>query len=592
MPESRWTAPDTALTSIREIVPADLLVPPMPHERRWLLRDECALVLDQWLRRLARQEALGRCVLGRIASVFLARRSHHRLGFARLGDYARERLGISGRELQSVAHVTASLERLPKIRDAFERGEVSSAALRILVDAASDSTEDHWLSLARARTVRALDALRKPTNETPSEQHSSDGDDDAAIDGEPRARFRLSCPRRVSSSWRRAVELARRMSGEELTGWQAAEAIAAEGLSASDAHRSLPETAPSSPEPRRCVDPDERRCAASCVDWSVLEEVIPEPVENLGRDLDDVDEFELDARMRAVLRSSQRIDWQIGRPLRLFLDMRLHRMMGFESASGYLRERLGMSARKGRALMHLERQTARAPELAGAYRGGEVSWVRALAILPVISEAHAREWVERAKSVTVRRLVDEVEWAVDTRDTVAPFQSIAPPPFAAALVRSERQMCAREERPAVDDEVAFAGPASAVTLLQSAVGAFARDSQARWRGLERLLDHVIGEWTRQPRHRDPVFARDGWRCAVPACSSRRNLHDHHILFRSRGGVDARDNRVAVCAWHHLRGLHLGLVHASGKAPGEIRWVLGSSSMGRALEFFGDGVYAA
>jgi hypothetical protein len=574
------------MRAIREIVPPELLVPPMPHERHWLWRDECAVVLDGWLRRLARQEALCRRVLGTIASVFLARRAHHRLGFARIGDYARERLGISGRELQSIARVVAAMRRLPKIRAAFERGDSSWSQLRVLVDAATESTEAAWLSLARNRTVRALDALRKGKSER---QASNDGDDDG-VDGEPRARFQLSCPRRVSSSWRRAVEFARRMSGEELTIWQAAEAIAAEGLSALDACRDDSQTASSPDASRSAADPGEYRVAAPAIDWSAFDEAIPAPIENLGIGVDDLDDVELDDRMRTVIRSAQRVDWQIGRLLRLFLDMRLHQLMGFDSACAYVRERLGVSARKARALVHLERKTSPAPELAAAYRAGEISWVRALALIPVLSDAHARTWVERAKSVTVRRLVDEVEWAVETRDMAAAFVSIAPPPPGVALVLPEWQMCAREERPTVDAEIGFTGPASTVALLDAAIAAFGRGWGARWRALERLLDHVIGEWTRQPAHRDPVFARDRWRCAVPACSSRRNLHDHHILFRSRGGDNARGDRVTVCAWHHLRGLHAGAVRAYGKAPDEIRWTIGSTSRGRPLlELGGDRV---
>src|ERR1043166_3140088 len=118
------TAPDAALRTIGEIVPREILARPMPDERRHLIRDECALVLDRYMRRPARQESLCRRVLGRIASSFLRRRSHHRLGFARLGDYTRERLGISGRELQSVAQVVAAMDGLPKIAAAFEGGEV------------------------------------------------------------------------------------------------------------------------------------------------------------------------------------------------------------------------------------------------------------------------------------------------------------------------------------------------------------------------------------------------------------------------------------------------------------------------------------
>jgi hypothetical protein len=591
MPSALSTVPDKAPSEITEIVPPEILAPPMRHERRGLLRDECALVLDGFLRRLARQEALCRRVLGQVAAAFLERRAHHRLGFARVGDYARERLGISAREVQSLAQVVVAMEGLPKISAAFEHGEISWAQVRLLVTMATRETEDQWLSLARGRTVRALESSCKQAGEPPArraEAETDEGEDDS-VEGEPRVPFRVSCPRRVSTSWRRALELARRMTGEELPIWQAAEAIAAEALSAVESGSLGELTDRDLADPRQEGGGSARRPETHCasdtgetydpfpdIDWSVVEESIPEPVESLGRELHGADAFALDERMRRVVPSMQRIDWQIGRLLRLFLDMRLHKMMGFASASRYVRERLGMSTRKGRALVHLERHGAKFPQLASAYRSGEISWVRALAVLPVIGEQRASDWIERAKSVTVRRLIDEVDWAIETRDAVVPFQSIAPPPPRANLVRPERQMCAREERPVLDSEIAFFGPASVVALFRTAVSAFARPSESPWRGLERLLDHVNGEWANQPRHRDPVFAREGWRCAVPACSSRRNLHDHHVLFRSRGGDNGRDNRVAVCAWHHLRGLHAGTVRAHGRAPAEITWEIGST----------------
>src|SRR5882762_1438647 len=103
------------------IVPSALLVPPEAHGRGFS-PDEAALVLDGYLRRLAAQNAHCRAVLGRLARRFLTRRGHHELGFARLGDYGRERLGRSAREIQCLAAVSAALERLPGIRAAFERG--------------------------------------------------------------------------------------------------------------------------------------------------------------------------------------------------------------------------------------------------------------------------------------------------------------------------------------------------------------------------------------------------------------------------------------------------------------------------------------
>ena len=54
----------------------------------------------------------------------------------------------------------------------------------------------------------------------------------------------------------------------------------------------------------------------------------------------------------------------------------------------------------------------------------------------------------------------------------------------------------------------------------------------------------------------------------------RNLHDHHVLFRSRGGGNARANRITVCAAHHLHGLHTSVIRAWGEAPDGITWELG------------------
>src|SRR5207253_691858 len=203
-------------------VPAELLVPPEAHAQRGFEPVEAALVLDCWLRRLATQEARCRAVLGRLARAFLARRSHHDLGFGRVDDYARERLGVSGRELQSLATVVGRLAALPAIASAFDGGLLSWAHVRLLVGVATPETEGAWLELARGRTVRALEALIREAGRAPETDE----------DHEPHVRFRLRCSTRVRRLWHEVVELARRMAGAGLAQGQAAEAIAAEGLSA------------------------------------------------------------------------------------------------------------------------------------------------------------------------------------------------------------------------------------------------------------------------------------------------------------------------------------------------------------------------
>src|SRR5207244_8497483 len=91
---------------------------------------------------------------------------------------------------------------------------------------------------------------------------------------------------------------------------------------------------------------------------------IPDDVARLIWDCDCVHVFRLDEKLRACLRHMQRIDWQIGRLLRLFIELRLHRFFGLPSSARYVRERLGLSTRKARALVALERRTWHVPALA------------------------------------------------------------------------------------------------------------------------------------------------------------------------------------------------------------------------------------
>jgi hypothetical protein len=171
-------------------VPSAVLEPPEAFASRGFDRHESALVLDRHLRRLAAQDARGRVVLGRLAAAFLRRRGRGALGFARLGDYARERLGMSGREMESLASVARHLAGLPQLAAAFERGELSWAHVRLLAPVVRPQTQRQWVSLAGARTVRALEAILR-ARPRPVGQSDPDAPDETT------ARFGLPCPRRV-----------------------------------------------------------------------------------------------------------------------------------------------------------------------------------------------------------------------------------------------------------------------------------------------------------------------------------------------------------------------------------------------------------
>jgi 5-methylcytosine-specific restriction endonuclease McrA len=99
-----------------------------------------------------------------------------------------------------------------------------------------------------------------------------------------------------------------------------------------------------------------------------------------------------------------------------------------------------------------------------------------------------------------------------------------------------------------------------------------------------LLEEFVEVWDdpggmpRRPG--DAVYARDGWRCTAPGCTSLRHLEDHHLVYRSRGGGDELANRTCLCRFHHQRGEHGDLASCRGAAPLGLTWRLGTRALGK------------
>ena len=345
--------------------------------------------------------------------------------------------------------------------------------------------------------------------------------------------------------------------------------------------------------------------------------------------LEAADPFTVDARLREVRVVQQRVDRELASLLREAVDGRLYRDLGFKSLDSWVESRLGICQRTAWNLLAIERATTRrSPLLAEAWGDGRVSSMAARALLPVAGRGHDRAWILRAQTVTLRRLEAEVDWTLDRLDddhsaepppvdfdlTDAPLAGLtlaqlqmrarpapqgasgaSPDPVEQLQMRAHPAAVAGADTPVAGDnrttgkpeaaaapepvsvpfvQVTFFAPQSVVTLAAETMMALRIGSEPRGSAFERMLALAMLEWLAAPAHRDPVFARDGWRCAVPGCSSRRNLHDHHVVFRSHGGNNERDNRITVCAAHHLHGLHRGRIRAHGAAPHGIVWELG------------------
>jgi hypothetical protein len=176
--------------------------------------------------------------LGEAARAFVRRRAYRRLGFVRLSDYARERLGVSARTLESAAWLATRLDALPGVSRAYDRSELSWTQARAICKVAVADDEEKWLALARRSTVETLERLTARASQPDDVPADPEGAPNE-VDGEPAVRWRFVCPARIRALWRRALELASRVAGEPLSDWRAAEVVAAEGSSGRPAGASL-----------------------------------------------------------------------------------------------------------------------------------------------------------------------------------------------------------------------------------------------------------------------------------------------------------------------------------------------------------------
>ena len=647
MDSTGFSSAETFSPHAFDLVDPALLVPPDVPIRGGS-RPDAAVVVDRELVKLASVQSHARIIQARLVARMMAMRGWRVLGFVRLSDYARERLGLASRTLEEDALVVRSLATLPRLGAALESQTLSWTKLRMLVRTATTANEEELLSATARMTTRELerflkdrpsrsdtDTDTKPFAPPPTPTSAESGVLDEDIGVPPNAddletRWDITVSGSGRRLWRVATELAQRCAGTPLSQADVLELVCAEAISgrstSSTEKRWIPEAGAIEERllsrHRRADLSGERFLEAFRAETGVVEgfawlaavDANPGPARTLDHLLDgidvfacstssllggerdspnattNVDAFELDRRLRELRLAMQRVDAQMASLLRIGADRRLFRELGFATVKLYVESRLGISSRKAWSLIAIERASWRSClALREAWSLGRISHLAAAAILPVLSERHGCAWVQRAGEVTLRRLHDEVAWALDHGDRHPALEPPAPP-AADANVRADtagdvstEEVQMRAHDPARDDtsmgpcgpvRLTFRVPLAVAALVETTLWLVARDAEPQWRTFERVVALAILEWSSQPRHRDPVFERDGWRCAVPACSSRRNLHDHHVVFRSHGGDNARDNRVTVCASHHLHGIHEGRIRAYGRAPDEVTWEMG------------------
>jgi len=630
------------LAADMSLVPEEILATPAGRSRG-MFRDLSALLLDRHLRRLVRLRQPVDLRLGRMLARLDAASGYLALGFARLTDYATERLGLPACRVQTLLALARRLAELPRLAAAFDAGSISLSQVRLLLRVATAANEAEWIVRAEATTVRRLevevraacsgahDAGSGPDGEGDAATRESYGaapgdavDDDAPVAGEFIA---FEAPAGMRARWEQALEIARRSAGAGDPAWRSVEFIVADYLSgvpdlvallaqsaggATGFGASVPDTSPGRAVghvgcPGETPDGDgvelfEEVLAGLAAEVPTGDTAIPaeNPVVALP---DCVEENaadtvrDLDARLRELVRMRQNISWNLGRLLRLFADRRLHRELGFLSFSRYCRERLGLGSRRAWLLIGLERRLVMLPGIARAYRSGALSWVKASILARVASEVSERRWLQLAAGVTVRRLLEEAALAESAPSPRGP-RGLDPDgrvqlstPIRAHAATQPGAIAAEEHTPEPGPwtRIRFWAPYQVASLWHEAVAICRLRSGRRldaWECVLSIITSFLDTWGVRTdpgwRRRYRIFERDGWRCRVPGCTSRRNLQVHHIEFRSHGGADDDANLAVLCATHHLQGVHRGRLRCHALPDGLLAWEFAPAPQRRPL----------
>jgi hypothetical protein len=181
---------------------------------------------------LARVQAPLRRTVARLASRLEALRAWERIGWSRRRDYANERLGVSGRLLQELAHMDRALGGLPVVEGAFASGRISWTKARLISRVARAEDAERWLAHAERVTARDLSREVRAVDQRAHDLLQPETDEDGESEGGEKETVFVRCTPAVRAKWHRARFLASRFEGHPVPPWMVAEGIAAEALSA------------------------------------------------------------------------------------------------------------------------------------------------------------------------------------------------------------------------------------------------------------------------------------------------------------------------------------------------------------------------
>jgi len=162
---------------------------------------------------LARAAAPLRRALAKLAGRMEALRGWERIGWPRRRDYAIERLGISGRQLEALAHMDRAFAGLEAVERAFVSGRIPWTKARLLARVASAQDAERWIAHATAIPARELSREVRAVDARAHDLLRPETDEEGESEGEAKETVLLHCEPAVRAKWHRARFLASRLEG-------------------------------------------------------------------------------------------------------------------------------------------------------------------------------------------------------------------------------------------------------------------------------------------------------------------------------------------------------------------------------------------
>ena len=242
-------------------------------------------------------------------------------------------------------------------------GELTWTKARLLCRVASVDDEGLWVAFDREKTARSLSREVRAVDVGALESSAAATDEDG-VPEEQCETVQLRCTPAVPWEFAAPARTANGGAVEKACG----EAEGGPGVAAAEAANACVDRGrcgelEREPEPgqrRRLASSPERHSSDASSAPPAAQTELPPSLSSLVAGLENADAFELDERLRRAVALEQRLEAEMGPLLLRIAEGRLHRAAGFTSMDEYARERLGISPRKARALLRLERAGRRA----------------------------------------------------------------------------------------------------------------------------------------------------------------------------------------------------------------------------------------